>query len=339
MQDKLQQIKRQAQKEFSSAVNSEELESLRVKYLGRKGEITLILRKLKDLSKEKRPEIGKLANRVKKEIEREIEKTKLKIQKEKIEDIAKTEWIDVTQPGIKLKEGHLHLATQTLDEVIDIFIKMGFDVLDTPEVETTYYNFDFLNTDETHPSRSFQDTFYISPEVLLRTHASTMQGRVMKREKPPIKVISVGKTYRRDWDISHTPMFHQVDGLVISKNVTFGDLKGTLEFFAKEYFGKDRKVRFYGHYFPFTEPSIEMAIDCGICKGKGCRSCGFSGWLELLGAGVVHPQVIKNGGLHPKIYQGVAFGGITPERLAMLKYGVLDARMLYENDLRFLKQF
>ncbi len=271
MKEEILKLKKEAFEEISKAIDLKILENLKVKYLGRKGKLTLILHNLRELSQKERPKIGKLANELKKDIETEIEKSKSAIKKSKLLAISESEWLDVTQPGIKPESGHIHLISQILKETTEIFLRMGFDIISTPEIETTYYNFDFLNTDQTHPSRSLQDTFYITDEIVLRTHCSTMQGRVMEKQKPPIKVISVGKTYRRDYDISHTPMFHQIDGLVVSRKTTLGDLKGTLTHFAKEYFGHNRKIRFYGHYFPFTEPSLEMEIDCGICQGKGCR--------------------------------------------------------------------
>ncbi len=339
MQRELLQLKKEALLEITQSPDLDRLNEVRIKYLGRKGRLTLILRGLGNLPKDKRPQIGKLANEIKEEIEKAIDRKRLTVRRETISQLIEEEWVDITQPGTKLQPGHIHLVSQILKETVEIFLRMGFSIVSTPEVETVYYNFDFLNTDKTHPSRSLQDTFYISDRILLRTHCSTMQGRVMEKQKPPIKVISVGKTYRRDYDISHTPMFHQIDGLVISRKVNLGDLKGTLTYFAKEYFGHDRRIRFYGHFFPFTEPSLEMEIDCGICRGRGCRSCSRTGWIELLGCGMVHPYVLRNGGIDPKKYQGFAFGGITPERLGMLKYGISDARLPYENDIRFLKQF
>ncbi len=338
MEEKLQQIKRQAQKEIFSALCSEELESLRVKYLGRKGEITLILRKLGDLPKEKRPQVGKLANKIKEEIEKEIKKAKTKAQKEKLADISKSQWIDITARAAEYPEGHLHLVTQVYKRLFEIAQSLGFQIIEGPEVETDWYNFEALNIPKNHPARDNFSTLYFSEDILLRTHTSPVQIRYMEGNKPPVRIVVPGRVYRRDFDVTHTPMFHQLEGLLVDSQTTFSDLKGTLEIFAKGFFGADRKVRFRPHFFPFTEPSAEVDVSCGLCGGHGCRSCKFSGWLEVLGAGMVHPQVLKNSKIDPGKFQGFAFGmGI--ERLAMLKYNINDLRLFFENDLRFTEQF
>ncbi len=338
MKEKLQKIKEQAEKEISSVGNSEELESLRVKYIGRKGEITLILRGLGDLPKDQKPRIGKLANETKKEIEEKIKKAKIEIQKEKISDIGKSEWIDITASGTEYSEGRLNPVTLVFSRLFQIARSLGFQIIEGPEVETDWYNFESLNIPKDHPARDVQDSLYFSEEILLRTHTSPVQIRYMENNKPPLRIIVPGRVYRRDFDVTHTPMFHQLEGLLVDDRTTFSDLKGILEVFVKGFFGEDRKVRFRPHYFPFTEPSAEVDVSCGLCGGKGCRSCKFSGWLEVLGAGMVHPNVLKNSKIDPQKFQGFAFGmGI--ERLAMLKYNISDLRIFFENDLRFLEQF
>ena len=339
MQEKLMSIKESAFNELTNADSSSKLEEIRVKYLGKKGELTTILRSMGGLSKEERPIVGKLVNEVKKEVEDKIEE-KLTIIKEK-EKNAKlaSEVIDISMPGKKNMIGKRHPLDLTLESMKDIFISMGFTIEEGPEVELDYYNFEALNIPKNHPARSEQDTFYINDNLVLRTQTSPVQIRVMENQAPPIKMIGPGKVYRSDAvDATHSPIFYQMEGLVIDKGVTFADLKGTLELFAKKMFGDKVKTKFRPHHFPFTEPSAEMDATCFVCEGKGCRVCKGSGWIELLGCGMVHPEVLRNCGIDPEVYSGFAFGfGV--DRMVMLKYGIDDIRLLYESDMRFLNQF
>lgn len=339
MQEKLISIKESAFNELTNADSSSKLEEIRVKYLGKKGELTTILRSMGGLSKEERPVVGKLVNEVKKEVEDKIEE-KLNIIKEKEKnDKLASEVIDISMPGKKNMIGKRHPLDLTLESMKDIFISMGFTVEEGPEVELDYYNFEALNIPKNHPARSEQDTFYINDNLVLRTQTSPVQIRVMENQSPPIKMIGPGKVYRSDAvDATHSPIFYQMEGLVIDKGVTFADLKGTLELFAKKMFGDKVKTKFRPHHFPFTEPSAEMDATCFVCEGKGCRVCKGSGWIELLGCGMVHPQVLRNCGIDPEVYSGFAFGfGV--DRMVMLKYGIDDIRLLYESDMRFLNQF
>lgn len=339
MQEKLISIKESAFNELTNADSSSKLEEIRVKYLGKKGELTTILRSMGGLSKEERPVVGKLVNEVKKEVEDKIEE-KLNIIKEKEKnDKLASEVIDISMPGNKNMIGKRHPLDLTLESMKDIFISMGFTVEEGPEVELDYYNFEALNIPKNHPARSEQDTFYINDNLVLRTQTSPVQIRVMENQAPPIKMIGPGKVYRSDAvDATHSPIFYQMEGLVIDKGVTFADLKGTLELFAKKMFGDKVKTKFRPHHFPFTEPSAEMDATCFVCEGKGCRVCKGSGWIELLGCGMVHPQVLRNCGIDPEVYSGFAFGfGV--DRMVMLKYGIDDIRLLYESDMRFLNQF
>lgn len=339
MQEKLIAIKENAFNELSGADNSAKLEEIRVKYLGKKGELTTILRSMGGLSKEERPLVGKLVNEVKKEVEDKIEeKVKLIKEKEKNAKLS-SEVIDISLPGKKNNVGKRHPLDLTLESMKDIFISMGFTIEEGPEVELDYYNFEALNIPKNHPARSEQDTFYINDNLVLRTQTSPVQIRVMENQAPPIKMIAPGKVYRSDAvDATHSPIFYQMEGLVIDKGVTFADLKGTLELFAKKMFGDKVKTKFRPHHFPFTEPSAEMDATCFVCEGKGCRVCKGSGWIELLGCGMVHPQVLRNCGIDPEVYSGFAFGfGV--DRMVMLKYGIDDIRLLYESDMRFLDQF
>ena len=320
-------------------VNSiEELEKLRVEFIGRKGKVTELLKSIPKLPPEERKEFGKACNVLKGEIESLI-KEKLSYFKEleKKEKLEK-ERIDVTLPGRRRPLGSLHVVTKTLKEIVNIFTSMGFSVAEGPEIETDFYNFEALNIPKGHPAREMQDTFYISEDVVLRTHTSPVQVRVMEKHQPPIQIVAPGKVYRKDADVTHTPMFHQVEGLMVDEKVTFADLKGVLELFLKEMFGSETKVRFRPSYFPFTEPSAEVDIGCVICGGKGCKVCKGTGWLEILGCGMVDPAVFKAVDINPDIYQGFAFG-MGVERIAMLKYGIDDLRLFFENDLRFLRQF
>lgn len=339
MQEQLMSIKENAFNELKDAINSAKLEEIRVKYLGKKGELTTILRSMGGLSKEERPVVGKLVNEVKKEVEDKIEEMLTSIkEKEKNAKLA-SEVIDISMPGKKNVIGKRHPLDLTLESMKDIFISMGFTIEEGPEVELDYYNFEALNIPKNHPARSEQDTFYINDNLVLRTQTSPVQIRVMEEQKPPIKMIAPGKVYRSDAvDATHSPIFYQMEGLVIDKGVTFADLKGTLELFAKKMFGENVKTKFRPHHFPFTEPSAEMDATCFVCEGKGCRVCKGSGWIELLGCGMVHPQVLRNCGIDPEVYSGFAFGfGV--DRMVMLKYGIDDIRLLYESDMRFLNQF
>ena len=339
MQEKLLAIKEAAFNEISTAENSTTLEEIRVKYLGKKGELTTILRGMGSLTPEERPVVGKLVNEAKNEVEAKLEEAVTKIkEKEKNAKLA-SEVIDISLPGKKQVIGKRHPLDLTLERMKEIFISMGFSIEDGPEVELDHYNFEALNIPKDHPARSEQDTFYINDNIVLRTQTSPIQIRTMESQEPPIKMISPGKVYRSDAvDATHSPIFYQMEGLVIDKGVTFADLKGTLELFAKKMFGDKVVTKFRPHHFPFTEPSAEMDATCFVCEGKGCRVCKGSGWIEILGCGMVHPNVLRNCGIDPEVYSGFAFGfGV--DRMFMLKYGIDDIRALYESDMRFLNQF
>jgi len=334
----IDKLKEEFTDKLKNVSNLEELEQLRVEYIGRKGKVTELLKKIPSLPPEERKEFGKACNQLKREIETLIkEKGKELKEKEKAEKLRK-ERIDITLPGRKRGLGALHPVTRTLKEIVRIFTSMGFSIAEGPEIETDFYNFEALNIPKGHPAREMQDTFYISDDVVLRTHTSPVQIRVMEKNSPPIQIIAPGKVYRKDADVTHTPMFHQVEGLMVDQKVTFADLKGVLEVFLREVFGSDTKVRFRPSYFPFTEPSAEVDIGCVICGGKGCKVCKGTGWLEILGCGMVDPAVFKAVGINPEVYQGFAFG-MGVERIAMLKYGIDDLRLFFENDVRFLRQF
>ena len=339
MQEKLNSIKETALTEIASVTTTEAVQELKVKFLGKKGELTTILKSMGGLSKEERPVVGKMVNDVKKIVEEKLEEAAAKIkEKEKAEKL-RSEVIDITLPGNKKVIGKRHPLELTLEKMKDIFISMGFTIEDGPEVELDHYNFEALNIPKNHPARSEQDTLYINDNIVLRTQTSPVQIRVMEKQEPPIKMISPGKVYRADSvDPTHSPIFYQMEGLVIDKGVTFADLKGTLELFAKKMFGDNVKTKFRPHHFPFTEPSAEMDATCFVCGGKGCNVCKNSGWIELLGCGMVHPQDLRNCGLDPEVYSGFAFGfGV--DRMVMLNYGLDDIRLLYESDMRFLNQF
>ncbi len=338
MKEKLEKLKEQVIEKLDKINSLESLDELRVSILGKKGELTSVMKEMGNVAAEKRAEFGKTVNEVKEKITGNFE-TKLAVLKEKIkEEKLKNEIIDITLPGRKQEIGTIHPITQTLGIVKTIFAEMGFDMMDGPEIEKSYYNFDALNFPKDHPSRDLQDTFYINDDLLLRTHTSPMQIRYMLEKEPPFRMISLGKVYRSDYDITHTPMFHQIEGLMIGENVSFSNFKALLTSVVRRIFGEERAVRFRPHFFPFTEPSAEMDVECGVCHGKGCRSCKNTGWLEILGSGMVDPNVLKEVGLDPTKYQGFAFGmGI--ERVAMLKFGIDDIRAYYENDVRFLEQF
>ena len=344
MEEKILQMRRAARDAIENLVSDlKELDGVRVQYLGKKGELTQLLRGMSQLTAEERPKIGKLVNEARAEIESLIvDKTDALKSKELAKKLA-TEQIDITLPGRRQNTGHLHPLTLTLNRVKEIFLQMGYSVEDGPEVETDYYNFEALNLPKDHPARDMQDSFYITDEILMRTQTSPVQARTMERHSnnEPIRMIAPGRVYRRDdYDASHSPMFTQVEGLVIDKGITFGDLKGTLEYFLKQMFGEKARMRLRPSFFPFTEPSAEVDVSCVMCGGHGtdCKVCHGSGWLEILGAGMVHPDVLSMSGYDPKSVSGFAFGlGI--ERIAMLKYGVDDMRLFYDNDVRFLKQF
>ncbi|GLI18217.1 phenylalanine--tRNA ligase alpha subunit [Tepidanaerobacter syntrophicus] len=338
MKDGLINLRERALKALSEADSIDKLNDLRIKILGKKGELTQILKGMGKLSDKERPEIGKLANEIKTELEQKIAEKELELKKALKEERMRREFIDVTIPT-KVLLGAKHPLTLVMDEIRDIFIGLGYKVVEGPEIELEYYNFEALNTPADHPARDMQDTFYISDEILLRTQTSPVQIRTMEKEQPPLKIIAPGRVFRSDTvDATHSPMFHQVEGLAVGEGFTMGDLKGTLVTFVHEMFGRDRKSRFRPHFFPFTEPSAEMDISCIACHGKGCRVCSYTGWLEILGCGMVHPNVLRNVGHDPEKINGFAFG-MGVERIAMLKYGINDLRLFYENDLRFLKQF
>ena len=317
----------------------EELESFRVKYLGKKGEITGVLKGLGSVAADERKEVGALANEIRAYIEKGLAEKKAAMQEKVLQEKLKKEVIDVTMPGKKSNIGGAHPLTIVRKQLEDIFMGMGFSIAEGPEVELDYYNFEALNIPKNHPSRDTQDTFYINDDVVLRTQTSSVQVRVMEKTKPPIRVISPGRVFRSDAvDATHSPVFHQLEGLVVDKGITMGDLKGTLELFMKKLYGDDVKIRLRPHHFPFTEPSAEVDVSCFVCGGKGCRVCKKEGFIEVLGAGMVHPKVLKECGIDPEIYSGFAFG-IGLERIVMRSYNIDDMRLLYENDLRFLKQF
>lgn len=339
MKEKLEQIKKEALKQIESSQGLETLNEVRVNFLGKKGELTSVLKSMKDVSPEDRPKVGQLVNETRAEIEKVLEETMKKMEALKREAQMKAEVIDVTLPAKKNVVGHRHPNTIAQEEVQRIFIGMGYEVVEGPEIETDYYNFEALNIPADHPAKDEQDTFYISGDFLLRTQTSGTQVHVMEEGKLPIRMIAPGRVFRSDEvDATHSPSFHQIEGLVIDKHITFADLKGTLAEFSKELFGADTKVRFRPHHFNFTEPSAEMDISCFKCGGSGCRFCKGTGWIEILGCGVVHPNVLKMSNIDPEEYTGFAFG-IGLERIALLKYEIDDMRLLYENDVRFLKQF
>ncbi len=339
MKQLISNIKEEALSLLENVASSEELDSLRVRFLGKKGELTSVLKGLGKATPEERPVIGQLANEVRAIIEEKINEKKNELEEKKLTEGFEKEKLDVTMPGKKLNIGSRHPISQVDERLKSIFMGMGFSVVEGPEVELDYYNFEALNIPKNHPARDTQDTFYINDDVVLRSQTSPVQVRVMENTKPPIRIISPGKVYRSDAvDATHSPVFHQMEGLVIDKGITMGDLKGTLELFIKELYGSEAKIRFRPHHFPFTEPSAEVDVSCFVCGGEGCRVCKGEGFIEILGAGMVHPKVLRQCGIDPEIYSGFAFGlGI--ERIVMRSFGIDDMRHLYENDLRFLKQF
>ena len=339
MKQQLEAIKAAALESLSQVCELNSLENLRVRYLGKKGELTAILRQMGKLSAEERPAMGQLANEVRQAIENVIDETEKKLKAAEKEKRLAAETLDVTMPGEKNTIGHRHPLQIVLDEVKDIFIGMGFQIADGPEVEWDYYNFEALNIPEGHPARDTQDTFYITEKMLLRTQTSSCQIRYMEDNKPPIRMIAPGTVYRSDpVDATHSPVFHQIEGLVVDKNITMADLKGNLLALAKKLYGEDTEIRLRPHHFPFTEPSCEIDVSCFRCHGKGCPMCKGEGWIEILGAGMVHPKVLERGGIDPEEYSGYAFG-VGVERLAMFRFAVDDMRQYFDNDIRFLEQF
>lgn len=339
MKDKLKQIKEEAMKQINASDKLDKLNEVRVAFLGKKGELTSVLKSMKDVAPEDRPKVGQMVNDTRNAIESFLEEKRSKVEMAAREAKLKTEVIDVTLPAKKSILGHSHPNTIALKEVEDIFVGMGYEVVEGPEVEYDYYNFEALNIPANHPAKDEQDTFYITKDILLRTQTSSVQVHEMEKGRLPIRMISPGRVFRSDEvDATHSPSFHQVEGLVIDRHVTFADLKGTLAEFAKELFGEDTQVKFRPHHFPFTEPSAEMDVSCFKCGGKGCRFCKGEGWIEILGCGMVHPHVLEMCDIDPEEYTGFAFG-VGLERIALLKYEIDDMRLLYENDIRFLKQF
>ncbi len=340
MKEQITKIKENALHEITEAKTLQELNDVRVKYLGKKGELTAVLRGMGALSAEERPIIGSLVNEVRDSIETEIQKNEEELKQQALNERLEKEKIDISLPSTKMKRGSKHPINRVIEDIEDIFVSMGYDVVDGPELETDEYCFERLNLPKGHPARDMQDSFYVDPEHLLRTQTSAVQARVMmaNEEKSPIRVICPGKTYRRDDDATHSHQFGQVEGLVIDENVSLADLKGTLEIFVKKMLGENSKLRFRPSYFPFTEPSYEVDVSCFKCNGKGCNLCKQTGWIEILGSGMVHPNVLEMNGYDPKKYTGFAFGtGL--DRLAMFRYGITDIRYLYTNDVRFLNQF
>jgi len=338
MREQLAALERAAAQVAGEAAGEHDLQQVKARFLGRKGELTAIMKEMGGLPADQRPLIGALANEVKERLEALFEKRLEGLRALELQRRLTAERIDVTLPGRRPRHGSRHPITQVTEEIAAIFATLGFGVAEGPEVERDFYNFEALNIPRDHPARDMQDTFYVSDDVVLRTHTSPVQVRTMLNQAPPVRVVAPGTVYRRDSDITHSPMFHQIEGFLVDRNVTFGDLKGILTTFINEYFGAKIGVRFRPSFFPFTEPSAEVDIQCVICGGSGCRVCKQSGWLEILGSGMIDPEVFKAVGYDPEIYTGFAFGmGI--ERIAMLKYGVNDLRLFYENDLRFLKQF
>ncbi len=338
MTGELKVLREQAETELRQAGTEEALQAIRTRYLGRKGLLTGLLRNIANVAPEDRPRFGKECNEVKEELSARIDELLAGLASSKKDEALLRERIDVTLPGRGVRHGRLHPVTQVRDEICRIFAGLGFSVVEGPEVELDYYNFEALNIPKDHPARDMQDTFYVEDNIVLRTHTSPVQVRIMEKTRPPVRILSPGRVYRRDSDISHTPMFHQIEGLLVDRGITFGDLKGVLTVFLKQIFGEDTALRFRPSFFPFTEPSAEVDIRCVMCRGKGCRVCGQSGWLEILGSGMVDPEVFRNVGYDPDEFTGFAFG-LGLERIAMLKFGISDIRLFFDNDMRFLEQF
>jgi phenylalanyl-tRNA synthetase alpha chain len=338
MIEELDDLLRKAETELAAAGTEEEFLSIRTRYLGRKGLLTGVLRNIGQVAPEKRPLFGKRSNEIKELLSGKIEKSLGAFAVLKKDEALLRDRIDVTLPGRRIKYGRVHPIIQVSREICDIFAALGFAVVEGPEVELDYYNFEALNIPKDHPARDMQDTFYIEENIVLRTHTSPVQVRIMEKLQPPVRILSPGRVYRPDSDISHTPMFHQIEGLLVDRGVTFGDLKGILTSFVRQMFGENTALRFRPSFFPFTEPSAEVDIRCVMCLGAGCRVCGQSGWLEILGSGMVDPEVFKSVGYDSEAFTGFAFG-LGLERIAMLKFGISDIRMFFENDMRFLEQF
>ena len=339
MREQLEQIRAEAEAAMENAASLQELDAVRVQYLGKKGELTAVLKTMGKLSPEERPKVGQMANEVREVITAGIDRRNELLKAAQQELKLKNETIDVTLPGTKVEIGHRHPLSIVLDEVKEIFLGMGFEVVGGPEVEWDYYNFEALNIPKDHPARDSQDTFYITENMLLRTQTSGVQIRTMENKKPPIRMIAPGRVFRSDAvDATHSPLFHQIEGMAIDEGITMGDLKGTLETFAKKLYGEQTKIRLRPHHFPFTEPSCEIDVSCFKCGGCGCSMCKGEGWIEILGGGMVHPKVLRTGGIDPDKYSGFAFG-VGLERIAMFRFGLDDMRLLYENDVRFLDQF
>ncbi|NLM24615.1 MAG: phenylalanine--tRNA ligase subunit alpha [Firmicutes bacterium] len=338
MKTQIESLKERALAACNGASDVQALQEARVKFLGKKGELTALLRNMGNLPPEERPLVGKLVNEVRDQLEQAWKQKETDLAASKLQAQLEAETLDITLPGRKPRKGTYHPLTLVLNEIKSVFISMGYQVVEGPEIESDYYNFEALNIPKDHPARDMQDTFYLTEHLLLRSQTSPVQIRTMERQQPPVRIIAPGKVYRSDADVTHSPMFHQVEGLLVDKGITMADLKGTLQLFAEKLFGPDTKTRFRPSYFPFTEPSAEVDVSCIICKGQGCRVCSDTGWLEILGCGMVDPRVLAGVGYDPEEVSGFAFGmGI--ERIAMLKYGINDIRLFFENDLRFLKQF
>ena len=339
MSKTLQEIREEALARIAASGNIESLEEIRVNFLGKKGELTQILKSMKDIAPEERPKVGQKVNEVRAMLEESIEAHRKELNHRLLTEKMKRETIDVTLPGKRLMRGHKHPNQIALEDLEKVFIGMGYEVVEGPEVEYDRYNFELLNIPANHPAKDEQDTFYITKDILLRTQTSSVQARIMEQGKLPIKIISPGRVFRSDEvDATHSPSFHQVEGLVVDKGITMADLKGTLDQFAKNFFGPETKTKLRPHHFPFTEPSAEVDVTCFKCHGKGCSVCKGSGWIEILGCGMVHPHVLEMCGIDPNEYSGFAFG-IGLERVALLKYEIADMRLMYENDIRFLEQF
>lgn len=338
MEEKVNNLINEAKKALEASDSLKDVDEVRIRFLGKKGEVTSLLKGLGDLPPDERPAAGQTVNRARKEIEDLLAARKTAVQSEEREKRVRSQIVDVSLPGVRLDRGHRHPVTRVMMEVLDIFGGLGFSIRVGPEVEKDYYNFEALNFPKDHPARDMQDTFFIREEVVLRTHTSPVQIRTMESEDPPLRIVSPGKVYRHDYDVSHTPMFHQVEGFLVDEGVAFSDLKGVLEEFVHQFFGREVPVRFRPSFFPFTEPSAEVDMGCVICRGKGCRVCSDTGWIEILGSGMVHPEVFRYVGYDAEKYSGFAFG-MGMERIAMLHYGIDDIRLFYENDMRFLEQF
>jgi phenylalanyl-tRNA synthetase alpha chain len=338
MTGELEVLREQAEAELRRAGSEEEIQAVRTRFLGRKGLLTGLLRNIANVAAEDRPQFGKDCNKVKEALSVRIDQILAGLESSRKEKLILRERMDVTLPGRVVRHGRLHPVTQIREEICRIFAGLGFSVVEGPEIELDYYNFEALNIPKDHPARDMQDTFYVEDNIVLRTHTSPVQVRIMENTRPPVRILSPGRVYRRDSDISHTPMFHQIEGLLVDRGITFGDLKGVLTVFLQQMFGRDTALRFRPSFFPFTEPSAEVDIRCVMCRGEGCRVCGQSGWLEILGSGMVDPAVFKNVDYDPEEFTGFAFG-LGLERIAMLKFGISDIRLFFENDLRFLEQF